>query len=88
MKVNENVGAVCGYLRLVEEILDDDERVRDEDVDCMTSLMFNLFDIQRAQQIESHYNHFIDKSFEALFRFIHVVPGSFSAYNMKALRPP
>lgn len=37
--------------------------MRDEDVDCMTSLMFNLFDIQRAQQIETHYNHFLDKSF-------------------------
>ena len=54
----------------------------------MTSLMLDIFDIQRAQQIETHYEHFLDKSFQALFKFIHVVPGSFSAYSMKALRPP
>jgi hypothetical protein len=28
----------------------------------------------------------IDKPFEALFKFIHVLPGAFSAYNMKALK--
>ena len=29
----------------------------------MTSLMLDIFDIQRAQQIETHYEHFLDKSF-------------------------
>jgi hypothetical protein len=29
----------------------------------------------------------IDKSFEAIFKFIHVLPGAFSGYNMKALIP-
>lgn len=50
--------------------------------------MNNFFDIQRAQQIEYHYEHFVEKAFEANFKFIHVVPGSFSGYNMTALRPP
>jgi len=30
----------------------------------------------------------MEYSFEALFRFIHVVPSFFSGYNMYALRPP
>ncbi len=27
----------------------------------------------------------MDKSFESLFHFIHVLPGAFSAYNMTAI---
>ena len=30
----------------------------------------------------------MEKSFEAAFRFIHIVPGFFSGYAMSALRPP
>ncbi len=44
-------------------------------------------DIQRAQQFEYHFAHLIDKPFEASFNFIHVLPGAFSAYRMKAIRP-
>ena len=29
--------------------------------------------------------HILDKPFEAQFKFIHVLPGAFSAYNMKSL---
>jgi cellulose synthase/poly-beta-1,6-N-acetylglucosamine synthase-like glycosyltransferase len=29
----------------------------------------------------------IDKPFESAFKFIHVLPGAFSGYNMEALRP-
>jgi len=47
----------------------------------------HIVDIQRAQQVEYHFAHLIDKPFEALFRFIHVLPGAFSAYRMKALQP-
>ena len=42
-------------------------------------------DIQRAQVLEYHYNHIVDKPFESLFGFVHV-PGSFSAYRVKALQ--
>jgi chitin synthase len=49
--------------------------------------MSNFVDIQRAQQIEYHFAHLIDKPFESLFKFIHVLPGAFSGYNMNALRP-
>lgn len=37
--------------------------------------------------MEYHFAHLIDKPFEALFKFIHVLPGAFSAYRMKALQP-
>lgn len=42
-------------------------------------------DIQRTQQVEYHFAHLMDKPFEASFGFIHVLPGAFSAYNMKAI---
>ena len=74
-------------MRLHEQLLEDEDLIKEDDVDCVTGLMMNLFDIQRAQQIQTHYEHLLDKSFEALFGYIHVVPGSFSGYNMKALRP-
>lgn len=44
-----------------------------------------FFDIQRTQQVEYHFAHLMDKPFEASFGFIHVLPGAFSAYNMKAI---
>lgn len=58
-----------------------------ETIDCVTSLCMRFFDIQRAQQLEYHFAHLIDKPFEAMFDFIHVLPGAFSAYRMQALRP-
>ena len=42
-------------------------------------------DIQRAQQVEYNLAHLLDKPFEATFRYIHVLPGAFSAYNMSAI---
>jgi hypothetical protein len=42
-------------------------------------------DIQRTQQVEYHFAHLMDKGFESAFSFIHVLPGAFSAYNMKAI---
>ena len=35
--------------------------------------------------MEYHFAHLMDKAFEASFGFIHVLPGAFSAYNMKAI---
>lgn len=56
-------------------------------MDCITSLCMKIFDIQRAQQLEYHFAHLIDKPFESMFKFIHVLPGAFSGYRMAALRP-
>ncbi len=60
---------------------------KDEDLDCLSSIIVNIFDIQKAQQIEYHFAHLIDKPFESIFKFIHVLPGAFSGYSMNALRP-
>lgn len=55
-------------------------------MDCLSSILTVIFDIQRAQQIENHLEHLINKPFESAFKFIHVLPGAFSAYSMDALR--
>ena len=59
-----------------------------DDLDCLSNCMRYIFDVQRMQQIETHYDHILEKSFEGLFRFIHIVPGFFSGYNMYAIRKP
>jgi len=60
---------------------------KDEDLDWLSSIVTGIFDIQKAQQIEYHFAHLIDKPFESIFKFIHVLPGAFSGYSMDALRP-
>ena len=57
------VGGVCGYMGLRIERLEDNEQVQDEDVDCFSSLFLKLVDIQRAQQLEYHFAHLVDKPF-------------------------
>lgn len=87
MKLNPRVGSVCGYLRLIEEQVEEEATVSTADMDCLSSMLTVVFDIQRAQQIENHLEHVINKPFESAFKFIHVLPGAFSAYSMDALRP-
>ena len=60
---------------------------KDEDLDWLSSIIINIFDIQKAQQIKYHFAHLIDKTFESTFKFIHVLPGAFSGYSMNALHP-
>ena len=67
------------------EKLDDEEVIKDDEIDCISDIALKFADIQRTQQVEYHFAHLMDKSFEASFGFIHVLPGAFSAYNMKAI---
>ena len=60
---------------------------KEEDLDWLSNLCLYVVDIQRAQQIQYHFAHLIDKPFESIFKFIHVLPGAFSGYSMEALRP-
>lgn len=73
---------MCGYMGLKIE------KAEPPKVDFVTSIMHCFVDIQRAQQMEYHFAHIIDKPFESWFNFIHVLPGAFSGYNMKALAGP
>ncbi len=74
-------------MKLKLEKAESHEVPEDEDVDWVTQQFHRFADIQRAQQIEYHLAHLIDKPFESIFRFIHVLPGAFSGYNMRALIP-
>jgi hypothetical protein len=51
MKDNPDVGGVCGYMSLKIEKVEDEDMHKDEDLDWLSSIMSNFFDIQRAQQI-------------------------------------
>lgn len=82
---SETLGGVCGYMSLKIEKLENEDEVKDEEVDFLTSIVTKFVDIQKTQQVEYHFAHLMDKAFEAAFGFIHVLPGAFSAYNMKAL---
>lgn len=84
MKLDPKVGGVCGYMSLkIEKTAADDEP--DVELDGLSSVCGEFVDIQRAQQVEYHFAHLIDKPFEGLFGFIHVLPGAFSAYSMEAV---
>lgn len=87
MKNDSKCGGVCGYMNLRIERLEDEDEKHYQNVDCLSRFFMHCVDIQRAQQVEYHFAHLIDKPFEALFKFIHVLPGAFSAYRMKALQP-
>jgi hypothetical protein len=34
-----------------------------EDMDCISSILVNVFDIQRSQQIENHFEHLVQRPF-------------------------
>jgi hypothetical protein len=51
MRRHQEVGGVCGYMSLKAEKVEDEEMHKDEDLDCLTSIILNVFDIQKAQQI-------------------------------------
>lgn len=82
---SETLGGVCGYMSLKIEKLENEDEVKDEEVDFLTNIVTKFVDIQKTQQVEYHFAHLMDKAFEAAFGFIHVLPGAFSAYNMRAL---
>ena len=85
MKGHPNIGGVCGYMSLKMEKLEEEDEVKSEQMDFISSVMTQFVDIQRTQQVEYHFAHLMDKPFEAAFGFIHVLPGAFSAYNMNAI---
>ena len=82
---NSTIGGVCGYMGLKLERTGEDQEKITEDLDFFTKIFLNFVDVQRAQQLEYHFAHLIDKGFESIFKFIHVLPGAFSGYNMKAI---
>lgn len=85
MKNDPKIGGVCGYMGLKIQQIDAKEEEQIEKLDILTRVCLKFVDIQRAQQIEYNFAHIIDKGFESIFKFIHVLPGAFSGYNMKAI---
>ena len=81
MENNEKVGGVCGYMAVRRE------QTEEEQKDWFTSFFHFFVDIQKAQEMEYHYSHLVEKPFESIFKFVHVLPGAFSGYRMQALQP-
>lgn len=97
--VNEKVGGVAGFMSSLDEDDDDDDDdgTNEEDAASLSCLhtcknaVFHWFkwffriNVVNAQLYEYTYGHILDKSFESLTGFIHVLPGAFSAYRYKAI---
>jgi chitin synthase len=88
LRAHPTVGGVCGYMSLKIERTEEEEEVEIEELDWLTNTAHTFVDIQRAQQVEYHFAHLLDKPFESLFDFIHVLPGAFSGYSMRAIHNP
>ena len=54
-------------------------------IDCYMTVMERIFSIQDAQLFEYTFFHIYDKSFESMFGFSAVLPGTWSAYRWDAL---
>jgi hypothetical protein len=63
LKLNPKLGGVCGYMSLKIERTDDEDEVESDEVDWLTGLAHLVVDIQRAQQVEYHFAHLLDKPF-------------------------
>lgn len=57
------VGGVCGYMSLKIEKVEGEQEIKDEEIDCLTSIVNKFTDIQRTQQVEYHFAHLMDKGF-------------------------
>ena len=91
METDRQIGGVCGYISLFTEPTVDEFGTRiDEDsyknLDMISKLSFQFFDLQKAQVLEYAFDHILDKSCESFFGFSHVLPSVFSAYRWDALK--
>lgn len=90
MDYNEDIGGCCGFMGCKPEREYDDYGYDSTEIDekalgLVSNLFRNIFSIMEAQVFEYNFAHMIDKPFESVFGFIHVLPGAFSAYRWKAL---
>ena len=80
LAANKHVGGVAGFMSSL-----DDEK--DEPSKWYTSLAKAPgISLISAQLYEYTYGHVLDKGFESLTGFIHVLPGAFSGYRYEAMR--
>ena len=56
-------GGVCGYMHLRTEGLEVDDHKTHDNIDFISKIILKLTDIQRAQQVEYHFGHLLDKPF-------------------------
>jgi chitin synthase len=84
-----DVGGVCGTMGVRIEKEAPVKKIKSRGLEvcelAIYSFLEKIFSIPRAQQFEYGMAHILDKGFETVFGFIHVLPGAWSAYRWKAL---
>ncbi|KRW98488.1 hypothetical protein PPERSA_03319 [Pseudocohnilembus persalinus] len=90
MELNKNCGGVCGFMGLRPERIIDDEGKRldqlDYRVDFISRMFHQFFNIQKAQSFEFDIDHIVDKAFQSLFGYVHILPSTFCAYRYDAIK--
>lgn len=76
MEVDSEIGGLCGEIEAYVPKKNEEGR----------PLKWNEQLIGLAQYVEYKYAHFMDKSFEACFGVVSVLPGAFSGYRWDAIR--
>ena len=84
---DEDVGGVCGYILPNAPVtMDRKDMAIMSQMDCVSRVIYKIFDLRTSQIFEYGFGHIFDKAFESVIGFIYVLPGAFSSLRWEAIR--